>query len=119
MMSAGPYRSKLQFNAGQFQVGLALCVLLCFGLAGCHKTHNVTLTWQAAPVTSGPPVTGYNVYRSGTSGRQFVKIASRIPEPVYEDRQVPGGRTYFYVVTAVDQVGHESRFSAEVRVEIR
>jgi fibronectin type 3 domain-containing protein len=102
----------------RFRVGLALCVLLCFGLAGCHKAHNVTLTWDAAPVTSGLPVTGYNVYRSGISGRQFVKIASRIPEPVYEDRRVPGGRTYFYVVTAVDQIGHESRFSAEVRLEI-
>jgi fibronectin type 3 domain-containing protein len=48
-----------------------------------------------------------------------VKIASGVPEPVYEDRQVPGGRTYFYVVTAVDQAGHESRFSSEVRAEIR
>jgi fibronectin type 3 domain-containing protein len=110
---------RLQMNTARFQVWLALCVLLCFGLAGCHKARNVTLTWDAAPVTSGPPVTGYNVYRSGISGRQFVKIASRVPEPVYEDRQVPGGRTYFYVVTAVDQAGHESRFSAEVRVEIR
>ena len=104
----------------RFQVALALCILLCFGLAGCHKARNVTLTWQAVPVTSGqPPITGYNVYRSGTSGRQFVKIASGVPEPLYEDRQVPGGHSYFYVVTAVDQAGHESRFSAEVRVEIR
>jgi fibronectin type 3 domain-containing protein len=103
----------------RFQVGLTLCILLCSGLAGCHKARNVTLTWDAAPVTSGLPVTSYNVYRSGISGRQFVKIAARIFEPVYEDRQVPGGRTYFYVVTAVDQAGHESRFSAEVRVEIR
>jgi hypothetical protein len=119
MTSAGPYRSWLQFKVGQFLVGLALSVLLCIGLAGCHKAHDVTLTWNAAPVTSGPPVTGYNVYRSSTSGRQFVKIASGVREPVFEDRQVPGGHTYFYVVTAIDQAGHESRFSAEIRVEIR
>src|ERR1035438_7434266 len=102
---------RLQMNTARFQVALALCILLCFGLAGCHKAHNVTLTWNAAPVTSGPPVTSYNVYRSRTSGRQFVKIASGVPEPVYEDRQVPGGRTYFFFVSTGDPTGHESPVS--------
>jgi len=63
-------------------------------------------------------VVGYNVYRSTTSGRQLVKIATRVPGPPYEDRLVVSGRTYFYVVTALDQAGRESRFSTEVRATL-
>lgn len=99
---------------------LALCTLLCIGLACCHKAtpHSVTLTWDVPPAAPGVSVVGYNVYRSTTSGNQFVKIASRVPAPPYEDRLVGSGRTYFYVVTALDQVGRESRFSGEVRATI-
>jgi endo-1,4-beta-xylanase len=99
---------------------LAVCALLCLGLACFHKapSHGVTLTWEAPPAVPGVSVVSYNVYRSATSGRQFVKIASRVPGPPYEDSLVVSGRTYFYVVTALDQVGRESRFSAEVRATI-
>jgi fibronectin type 3 domain-containing protein len=98
---------------------LAVCALLCIGLACCHKApHSVTLNWQAPPATPGVSVVGYNVYRSTTSGNQFVKIASRVPNPPYEDRLVGSGRTYFYVVTSLDQAGHESRFSGEARATI-
>jgi fibronectin type 3 domain-containing protein len=99
---------------------LAVCALICLGLLGCHKAapHWVTLTWEAPPATPGVSVVGYNVYRSTTSGMQFVRLASRVPRPLYEDRLVVNGRTYFYVVTALDKTGHESRFSAEVRATI-
>jgi fibronectin type 3 domain-containing protein len=93
---------------------------LCLGLAGCHKAppHWVTLTWEAPPTSPGVSVVGYNVYRSTASGKQFVKIASRVPGPPYEDRLVVTSHTYFYVVTALDQAGRESGFSAEVRAPI-
>lgn len=78
----------------------------------------MTLTWAAPPAGSGVSVVGYNVYRSTTSGGPFVKIATRVSGPSYEDLLVVRGRTYFYVVTALDQAGHESRFSAEVRATI-
>jgi fibronectin type 3 domain-containing protein len=96
---------------------LAVVALLCLGLACCHKAppHSVTLMWEAPP---GVSVAGYNVYRSTTSGGEFVKLASRVPSPPYEDRLVVSGRTYFYVVTALDQAGRESRFSSEVRAAI-
>ncbi len=99
---------------------LVVCALLCIGLACCHKAppHSVTLMWEAPPAVPGVSVVGYNVYRSTTSGNQFVKIASRVPGPPYEDRLVVSGRTYFYVVTALDQAGHESRFSGEIRATI-
>jgi hypothetical protein len=99
---------------------LTLCALLCLGLVSCHKTqpHWVTLTWQATPNVPGVSVVGYNVYRSTTSAGPFVKLASRVPAPPYEDRLVNHGRTYFYVVTAVDQTGRESRFSTAVQATI-
>lgn len=97
---------------------LTIGVLLCFALAGCHHApHSVTLKWDAPVVVSGK-ISSYNIYRSTTSGGPFVKLASGVPAPPYEDRLVNSGRTYFYVVTALDQTGRESRFSNEVRAEI-
>jgi fibronectin type 3 domain-containing protein len=102
-----------------FRPLLVLCALLCVGLACCHKApHSVTLRWETPPAVPGVLVVGYNVYRSTTSGSQFVKIASRVPAPPYEDGLVVSGRTHFYVVTALDQAGRESRFSAEVQATI-
>jgi|CZKY01.1.fsa_nt_gi fibronectin type 3 domain-containing protein len=69
-------------------------------------------------VSSKSVVVGYNMYRSTTSGSQFVKIATQVPGPPYEDGLVVSGRTYFYVVTALDHAGRESRFSAEARATI-
>jgi fibronectin type 3 domain-containing protein len=99
---------------------LSICVLLCVGLVDCHKAqpHSVTLKWDPSVAAPGASVAGYNVYRSTTSGGPFVKLASRVPSPPYEDRLVVSGRTYFYVVTALDQNERESRFSAEVRAVI-
>ena len=103
-----------------FRLLLAVCSLLCVGLACCHKVppHSVTLMWEAPPAGPGVSVVGYNVYRSTTSGKEFVKIASRVPGPPYEDRLVVSGQTYFYVVTTLDQAGHESRFSGEIQATI-
>lgn len=99
---------------------LALCVLLCVGSSACRKPapHWVTLTWEAPPGSPGVLVSGYNVYRSTTSGGPFVKLASRVPAPPYDDHLVSSGRTYFYVVTALDQTGRESRFSTEISATI-
>jgi hypothetical protein len=97
---------------------LAFCTLLCFSLAGCSGTHSVTLTWQAPAPVLGVTVVGYNLYRSTTSGGPFVKLASNLTTLCYEDRLVGSGRTYFYVVTAIDQAGRESRYSNEARASI-
>jgi fibronectin type 3 domain-containing protein len=102
---------------------LSAALVLC-ACPGCsHKAppqsaslpHSVTLRWEVAP---GISIVGYNVYRSTTSGAAFVKVASQVPGPPYEDRLVNSGQTYFYVVTSIDKAGHESRFSAEVRAAI-
>ncbi|MGB7150532.1 MAG: fibronectin type III domain-containing protein [Terriglobales bacterium] len=102
-------------SSGSGRALLALCAVLCVGVAGGCKTrpHSVTLSWQAPRAASGSAIVGYNVYRSTTSGGPFVKLASGVSEPRYEDRLTNNGRTYYYVVTAVDQAGRESRFSNE------
>ena len=105
-------------------VVLAL-LALAVGLA-CHpKTaqppqtpHSVTLMWQPPKVSAKASVVGYSVYRSTTKDGRYVKIATRIPGPPYEDRQVTSGQTYFYAVTAVDQTGRESRLSENIQATI-
>ena len=87
-------------------------------LAGCHKAHSVTLRWQPPLTQAGVSIVGYNVYRSTVSGRQFALLASHVARPPYEDKLVTNGRTYLYVVTAVDSKGVESRFSGEARADI-
>ncbi len=100
---------------------LGVLTLMVIGLLWFHREadpHSVTLTWQAPPPKKGVTVVGYNVYRHDSGGAPFVRIATRVQSPPYEDRMVNIGRVYFYVVTAVDQEGRESRFSAETRAEI-
>ena len=98
---------------------LALAVL-CLAVAGCHKPqpHWVTLTWDAPKPSAGVTVVSYNIYRSTTSGGPFAKLASNVAGPPFDDHLVNGGRTYYYVVTAVDQSGRESGFSAEIQAKI-
>ena len=80
--------------------------------------HRVNLNWQAPAAKPGVTVKSYNVYRSTTSGRQYVKIASGVPEAHYVDTTVSSGKTYYYVVTSVDAAGHESGFSAEIKATV-
>jgi fibronectin type 3 domain-containing protein len=99
---------------------LAACALLGIGLAcsGKARPHSVTLTWDVPAAASGITVVGYNVYRSTTSGGPFVKLASGVAGPPYEDRLVVSGHVYFYAVTSLDQSGRESRFSVETKAVI-
>ncbi|HET8925075.1 MAG TPA: choice-of-anchor D domain-containing protein [Candidatus Acidoferrum sp.] len=78
--------------------------------------HSVALTWNASTSSN---VTGYNVYRTTTSGTGYVKInSSLIGVLSYTDSTVQNGTTYFYVTTAVDSSGNESVFSNEVSAPI-
>ncbi len=107
------------FKRTPARLALTIGILLCFALAACHHApHSVTLKWDAPVAAAVVKVSSYNIYRSTTSGGPFVKLASGVKAPPYEDRLVTRGRTYFYVVTALDQTGRESRFSNEVRTEI-
>jgi hypothetical protein len=71
--------------------------------------HCVTLTW-VAPTTrvGGGAITGtltYDVYRSTTSGTGYVKITTApVSGTTYEDDNVTGGTTYFYVLVAYETI---------------
>src|SRR5215472_4530589 len=79
--------------------------------ASATQTHTVALSW----IASTSVVTGYNIYRSTTSGSGFVKINSSLVSLLaYTDSSVANSTTYYYVATAVDSNGIESAFSNQV-----
>lgn len=87
-------------------------------LAAKPKAHSVSLTWNASPPSKDFAVAGYNIYRGTKRGGPYAKIASRVSGLSYVDHTVTRRKTYFYVVTAVDQTGRESRFSQEIKAVI-
>lgn len=72
--------------------------------------HSVDVTWT---ISSSPGVVSYNVYRSTVSGGPYSKIGAATGT-IFTDSTVQSGKTYFYVVTAVDGLGIESVVSGEV-----
>jgi pectate lyase len=77
------------------------------GLTANADDALVNLNWNAS---NG--VDSYNVKRSNQSGSAYTTIATGITSTGYTDSSVSNGTTYYYVVTAVNQVG-ESGYSNE------
>jgi len=83
--------------------------------ASQQSTHSVQLTWQAS--TSN--VVGYNMYRSTIDGGPYVRInATLITLLTYTDSSVASSTTYYYVTTAVDPAGVESKYSNQASAKI-
>jgi len=81
------------------------------GVCITYNTHQVTLSWTASTSTG---VTGYDVYRSTTSGGPYTQVGTATSSP-YTDTSVSAGQTYYYVVTTVatsGQSGYSSQVSA-------
>lgn len=77
------------------------------------KSNVVTLHWLA---NTEADIAGYNVYRSLKSGTGYECLnSSLITKLSYEDSGLEKGKTYYYVVTAVNTCG-ESEYSNEVEV---
>jgi fibronectin type 3 domain-containing protein len=86
------------------------------GTGVSSTSHFVTLNWGASS-TSG--VVGYYVYRSTTSGGSYARLTSSTLAAVkYTDGSVSGGKTYYYVVTAVSSTGAESSYSGQVTANV-
>ncbi|ADQ45037.1 glycoside hydrolase family 16 [Caldicellulosiruptor kronotskyensis 2002] len=65
--------------------------------------NSVSLSWTA-PLAS--VITGYNVYRSTTSGGPYTKVNDTLlTSHSYTDTKVSAGTTYYYVVAAVNARG--------------
>ena len=83
-------------------------------------SHSVTLSWTAS---SSSGVTGYNVYRSTTSGNgattggPYTLLAANVQGVQFIDSNVAQGTTYYYVVTALNPQG-ESIYSNEASAVI-
>jgi hypothetical protein len=74
------------------------------------STHSVVLSWTASTTSN---ISGYNLYRSATSGGTYTKVNTALVVPTsYTDSSVQAGHTYFYVATAVDTSGNESVHSS-------
>ena len=77
--------------------------------------HDVSLFWNPSPSL----VMGYNVYRSTTSGGPYTRINPALDGSTsYNDSSVKGGITYYYVNTAVDASGVESKYSNQLQAVI-
>jgi autotransporter-associated beta strand protein len=72
------------------------------------NSGQVALSWSAAAGASG-----YEVYRSGTSGGPYGLVASGIAGTSFLSTGLTSGLTYFYVVTATDAYG-QSLYSNEI-----
>jgi hypothetical protein len=68
--------------------------------------------WLSWTASDSADVSGYNVYRSGTAGGPYTRMNSYlISGTSYVDYNISGGRTYYYVATAVNSSGQESGYS--------
>ncbi len=78
--------------------------------------HSVTLSW-AASVSSG--VVGYNVFRGSAAGSyDLLTPNARVTGTSYIDTSVQAGKTYYYVVTAVDSAGNSSSNSNQASTTV-
>ncbi|MBP1962810.1 GH116 family glycosyl-hydrolase [Paenibacillus aceris] len=71
-----------------------------------NSSSDYALAWQ--PVTESQ-VTGYNIYRSTDSDKNFTKLNNAVlTETSFHDTTVPADATYYYRVTTVGADGSES-----------
>jgi hypothetical protein len=80
------------------------------------NAHYVSLSWAASTSTN---ISGYNVYRSSTSGGPYTKVnGSLITSTSYTDTTVQAGQTYYYVATAVNSSNIESSYSNQAQATV-
>ncbi len=109
--SAGSVSGNVTFLDGS---GKSLGVITMSATAVVAQSHTATLQWNASS-----KAVGYNVYRSTSNGGPYTQIHSNLDGSLsYADTTVMSGKTYFYVVTAVDAYGGESLNSPQVRATI-
>jgi fibronectin type 3 domain-containing protein len=85
------------------------------GSGGATPSHLVNLRWSP----SSTPVLGYNVYRGSRPGGPYTKINPAInPTTNFQDGTVQSGATYYYVSTAINTSGAESKYSNRMQAVI-
>jgi hypothetical protein len=75
------------------------------------RSTSVQLNWDANTETD---VTGYHVYRSENSGGPYNTIARNIKTTTFTDHTLLSGKTYYYVLKAIDYSLNQSAYSSEI-----
>jgi Abnormal spindle-like microcephaly-assoc'd, ASPM-SPD-2-Hydin len=84
------------------------------GIGIAPPLHSVNLFWDTTS-----EVVGYDIYRGNQSGGPYVKINPVLTSGTsYTDNSVQAGQNYYYVTTAVDSAGTQSKFSNETHAGI-
>jgi sugar lactone lactonase YvrE len=76
-------------------------------------TFKVGLSW-----TKNADAVAYNIYRSEVAGKDYQLLASS-SEDAYVDATVAEGKTYYYVLTALDSGFQETPYSGEKSVTLK
>ena len=71
--------------------------------------NRLELIWSAS---ADADATSYKIFRSESSGSDYVLVATT-PTRGYNDSGLENGKSYFYVITALDEAGNESDHSGE------
>jgi hypothetical protein len=80
------------------------------------SSHVVSINWAASASSN---IAGYNIRRSTISGGPYTLVnAALITSLTFDDVSIQPGQPYYYVVTAVDNSGNESGYSAESTVTV-
>jgi predicted phage tail protein len=82
------------------------------GLTASPGIDTVELAWDR---NIEADFRGYRVYRS-VDGGTFDRVADMIAAPSFSDKSIQPGKRYRYTVSAVNQVGTESKQSATVEI---
>ena len=83
---------------------------------GVSSGHSVGLSWDASG-SSG--VIGYNVYRVALPSAKYLRLShAPVSGLAFTDGTVETGKTYSYVVTAVNSDGEESLYSQPVTATV-
>jgi hypothetical protein len=93
-LAAGTYTGKIN-GSSPVETPTSFTIPVTLTITGA-KEPRVLLTW-AESKSAG--ISGYHVWRSLTSGSDFVEIGATVSELSYVDSTVAAGKTYFYYVT--------------------
>lgn len=91
-------------------------VVVVYVPASADTPAHLELSWSISPETD---LAGYDVYRKGQDDATALKLNSRpLPTPAYRDMNVQPGRSYSYLVRAVDRAGNESPASEPASADV-